>query len=76
MGCEYYMINATKLRKGSLIWTPQIGLRLVADVKPIRKSSIEKPFLAVLFKDHTPVACSDSQWQDSLVVQTMSDLKE
>jgi hypothetical protein len=69
------MVNASKLRKGSLIWTPQIGIRLVADVKPIRNSSIEKPFLAVLFKDHTPVPCSDPQWEEALIIQTLSDLK-
>jgi hypothetical protein len=70
------MVNASKLRKGSLVWHPQVGLRLVADVKPIRNSSIDKPYLAVLFKDHTPVRCDDPQWQDSLIIQTMSDLPE
>jgi hypothetical protein len=69
------MVNASKLKKGQLVFSPAIGLRLVADVKPIRKSSIDKPILSVLFKDHTPVRCDDPQWQDSLVVQTMSDLK-
>jgi hypothetical protein len=70
------MVNATKLRKGSLVYSPRIGLRLVADVKEIRNSSIEKPFLAVLFKDHSPVRCDDPQWQESVIVQTISDLKQ
>jgi len=70
------MLNANKLRNGSLIYAPQIGLRLVADVKEIRNSSIEKPFLAVLFKDHTPVRCDSPIWQDALIVRTMTDLKE
>jgi hypothetical protein len=70
------MINAAKLRKGSLVYSPRIGLRLVADVKAIRNSSIEMPFLAVLFKDYSPVRCDDPQWQDSLIIHTVSDLKE
>lgn len=70
------MVIASRLRKGQLVWNSQIGIRLVADVKPIRKSSIDKPILSVLFLDHTPVACSDKQWQDSLILKTLSDIKE
>jgi hypothetical protein len=70
------MVNASKLKNGSLIWTPQIGIRLVADVKPVRNSAVEKAILSVLFKDHTPVRCDDKQWQDSLILHTISDMRD
>ena len=70
------MVNASKLRKGSLVYHPEFGLRLVKAVREIQYYKTEKPYLAVLFVDYTPMRCDDSKWQDALIVQTISDLKE
>jgi hypothetical protein len=69
------MITASKLKRGTLIYHHEFGLRQVKEVKQVRYYATEEPYLAVFTTGHTPLRCDDKRWDEAVILQTLSELK-
>jgi hypothetical protein len=69
------MITPTKLRRGTLIYHHDWGMRQVKEVKEIQRYVTEPRYFAVFTIGHTELRADDPRWSDAVIIQTLSELK-